>query len=224
MVQENQSSRRHNASSIRSRAPVPSAFKPETAKILHLIDAAEDIFLAKGYHTATMNDVAKAAGMSKKTVYQLIDSKADLFAALLDHHHSKLVFPPVEEGWTVRDILVENLLCLGRFLLSPQQIAIIRLIMAEYTHSPDFGRLFHQKRVTKAKNLLENCLAEIAGRNQLKLTDAREMSAMLFGMALGEFHLSVLIGFRPAPAKAVLERRIRCAVDLFLTGCQASPQ
>ena len=48
-----------------------------------LIAAAEDIFLAKGYHAATMNDVAKAAGMSKKTVYMMIESKAELFGALL---------------------------------------------------------------------------------------------------------------------------------------------
>ncbi|OYV38447.1 MAG: TetR family transcriptional regulator, partial [Acidocella sp. 20-61-6] len=42
--------------------------------MLKLFDAAEDIFLLKGYHTATMSDVAKAAGMSKKTVYQLVES------------------------------------------------------------------------------------------------------------------------------------------------------
>ena len=53
------------------------------ARMLQLIEAAEDIFLAKGYHAATMNDVAKAAGMSKKTVYTIIESKAELFGALL---------------------------------------------------------------------------------------------------------------------------------------------
>ena len=52
-------------------------------RMLQLITAAEDIFLAKGYHTATMSDVAKAAGMSKKTVYTMIESKAELFGALL---------------------------------------------------------------------------------------------------------------------------------------------
>ena len=39
---------------------------------------------------------------------------------------------------------------------------------------------------------------------------------MLFGMAIGEFHLSVLIGFRQAPTKQMLEKRIRQAVDIFM--------
>jgi AcrR family transcriptional regulator len=194
----------------------------EAAKLLQLIDAAEDIFLQKGYHTATMSDVAKAAGMSKKTVYQLIDSKAELFAVLLAHHQSLLNFPEPLPDWPVSKILTEHLLCLARFLLSPEQISIIRLIMAEYTHSPDLGRVFHEKRFNKAKSKLETCLAGLTAEQGMKVKDVREMSAMLFGMAIGEFHLGVLIGFRTAPSKVALESRIRRAVDIFLTGCGCS--
>lgn len=220
MVQEIQNFSRRGATAARTKVslkPVLRTQAPEAARLLQLIDAAEDIFLAKGYHTATMNDVAKAAGMSKKTVYQLIESKSELFVALLEHHQSKLVFPAIQDSWTIREVLVENLLCLGRFILSPQQIAIVRLIMAEYTHSNDFGRIFHQKRVVKVKSRLEDCLIDVA-RDRMNMGDAKEMAAMLFGMALGEFHLSVMIGFRPMPTKAALERRVRCAVNLFLSG------
>ncbi len=183
-----------------------------------LIEAAEDIFLSKGYHTATMSDVAKAAGMSKKTVYQLIESKAELFTILLAHHQARLTFPSGQEALSVKETLVQNLLCLARFLLSAEQIALIRLIMAEYTHSPDLGRMFLRERMLKAKTQIEKCLVNAAAREGMRLADAREMSAMLFGMALGEFHLAALIGFRAAPAKAVLERRIRRAVELFVAG------
>lgn len=232
MVRELPARKPHVAVPVRRKpaggqALLKTKAKPETAeaaKLRHLIDAAEDIFRAKGYHTATMNDVAKAAGMSKKTVYQLIESKADLFAALLVQNQEKLTIPEVLEGWTVNEILVQNLLCLGRFLLSPEQIAIVRLIMAEYTHSNDFGRVFHQKRVTKAKSQLVNCLAELPTCEDMKLADPREMADILFGMALGEFHLSVLIGFRRIPTKTVLTRRIRYAVDLFLSGCKSTNQ
>jgi AcrR family transcriptional regulator len=188
-------------------------------KMLTLIEAAEDIFLAKGYHTATMSDVAAQAGMSKKTVYQLIESKAELFAILLAHHQSRLKFPEAEADWSAHDILTANLICLARFLLSKEQIAIVRLIMAEYTHSPDLGRLFHLKRVQKARTRLEICLEEIAKRNGCENCNVRDMSAMLFGMAVGEFFVAVLIGFRNVPAKAQLEARIKHAVTIFLDGC-----
>jgi AcrR family transcriptional regulator len=206
---------RVSSSTVKVAKSTPS----DDARMLLLIEAAEDIFLAKGYHSATMSDVAKAAGMSKKTVYQLIDSKAELFATLLAHYQSLLTFPTPEPDWSVQTILVENLLCLAKFILSPDQIAIIRLIMAEYTHSPDLGRIFHQNRFKKAKTRLETCLTEIAANHNTKLTNAAEMSAMLFGMAIGEFHIGVLIGFRAAPTKTALENRIRLAVDIFLAGC-----
>ncbi len=202
--------------------PALKADAADTAKMLQLIEAAEDIFLAKGYHTATMNDVARAAGMSKKTVYQLIESKAELFAALLEYHQEQLIIPVIHEDWQEHEILVQNLLSLAQFLLSAQQISIIRLIMAEYTHGKDFGRIFHQKRLIKAKLMLENTLMEIGQPRYHKIKDVRETAAMLFGMALGEFHLGVLIGFRAMPTKAVLTRRIRSAVDLFLKGHEVS--
>lgn len=194
----------------------PGASDAERMAIL--LRAAEDIFLAKGYHSATMDDVAQAAGMSKKTVYQLIRSKSELFMALLDHYQTLLIFPTPESDWSEEKILVEYLLALAHFLLSPQQTTIIRLIMAEYTHSPELGRIFHQSRVKKAKSRLEVCLSDIAARKNVQLRDVGEMSAMLFGMTLGEFHLSVLIGFRSPPSRLMLEKRIRQGVGIFLAG------
>jgi AcrR family transcriptional regulator len=188
------------------------------ARLAALIDAAETIFLEKGYHAATMSDVARAAGMSKKTVYTMIESKGELFAALLAHHQALLKFPEPEPGWTARDILVANLLALGRDLLSPEQIAILRLIMAEYTHSPELSRIFVQSRVVKAKSKLENCLAGLARKEGCSATDVKEKAAMLFGMAIGEFHLSVLVGYRTVPSRQALEKRIRRAVDIFVAG------
>ena len=191
----------------------------DASKVSALVEAAEEVFLAKGYHSATMDDVAQAAGMSKKTVYQLIHSKAELFMTLLDHCQARLVFPTPRADWSDDRILVEHLLALGRFLLSPEQLAIIRLIMTEYTNSPDLIRAFHQSRVKKAKIRLEACLSEIAARRKAQFADLSEMSAMLFGMTLGEFHLSVLVGFRAPPSKSLLERRIRQGVAMFLAGC-----
>jgi TetR/AcrR family transcriptional regulator, mexJK operon transcriptional repressor len=188
-------------------------------RLVTLLEAAESVFLAKGYHAATMDEVAKAAGMSKKTVYELIESKADLFASLLAHHKSLLKFPEPQPDWTPQDILVAHLLTLARFLLSPKQIDILRLIMAEYTHSPDFGRVFMRNRVIKAKSKLESCLSELIINHGLCAPDAKEYTAMLFGMAIGEFHLGTLIGFRASPNKQVLEARVRRAVEIFCAGC-----
>ena len=49
-----------------------------------LLDVALEVFATAGFHGASMNDVAEAAGVTKPVLYQHFDSKNDLFSALLD--------------------------------------------------------------------------------------------------------------------------------------------
>ena len=49
-----------------------------------VLDAARRVFLARGYHGATLEQIADQAGFSKGVVYSQFESKADLFLALLE--------------------------------------------------------------------------------------------------------------------------------------------
>ena len=49
-----------------------------------VLDAARRVFLARGYHGATLEQIADEAGFSKGVVYSQFESKADLFLTLLE--------------------------------------------------------------------------------------------------------------------------------------------
>lgn len=49
-----------------------------------LLSAAREVFMDLGYHGATLERIAEAAGFSKGVVYSQFDSKADLFLSLLE--------------------------------------------------------------------------------------------------------------------------------------------
>lgn len=51
-----------------------------------LLDAAADVFGRRGFHAASVEEVAEAAGFSKGAVYSNFEGKDDLFLALLDRH------------------------------------------------------------------------------------------------------------------------------------------
>ncbi len=53
--------------------------------------AAEQIFVAQGYHAAAMDDIAERAGVSKPVLYQHFPGKLELYLALLDKHCDALV-------------------------------------------------------------------------------------------------------------------------------------
>ncbi|HRE00314.1 MAG TPA: TetR/AcrR family transcriptional regulator [Ilumatobacteraceae bacterium] len=56
-----------------------------------LLDVALNVFARQGYHGASMNDIAEAAGVTKPVVYQHFDSKRELYLALLEAVGERLI-------------------------------------------------------------------------------------------------------------------------------------
>ena len=63
---------------------------PRNARRKQLLAAAQEVFVANGYHAAAMDDIAERAGVSKPVLYQHFPGKLELYLALLDSHLSKL--------------------------------------------------------------------------------------------------------------------------------------
>jgi AcrR family transcriptional regulator len=57
---------------------------PRQARRRQLLGAAQEIFVAHGYHAAAMDEIAERAGVSKPVLYQHFPGKLDLYLALLD--------------------------------------------------------------------------------------------------------------------------------------------
>jgi AcrR family transcriptional regulator len=64
---------------------------PRQARRKQLLGAAQEVFVAQGYHAAAMDDIAERAGVSKPVLYQHFPSKLELYLALLDQHAERLV-------------------------------------------------------------------------------------------------------------------------------------
>jgi AcrR family transcriptional regulator len=64
---------------------------PRSARRRQLLTAAQEVFVANGYHAAAMDDIADRAGVSKPVLYQHFPGKLDLYLALIDQHAEALV-------------------------------------------------------------------------------------------------------------------------------------
>jgi AcrR family transcriptional regulator len=65
-------------------APKRGSRLPRLARRAQLLEAAQEVFVANGYHAAAMDDIADRAGVSKPVLYQHFPGKLDLYLALLD--------------------------------------------------------------------------------------------------------------------------------------------
>jgi AcrR family transcriptional regulator len=57
---------------------------------MQLLQAAQDVFVAQGFHAAAMDDIADRAGVSKPVLYQHFPGKRELYLALLEQHVDEL--------------------------------------------------------------------------------------------------------------------------------------
>jgi AcrR family transcriptional regulator len=72
-------------------APTRGGRLPRSARRKQLMAAAQEVFVANGYHAAAMDDIADRAGVSKPVLYQHFPGKLELYLALLDKHTGDLV-------------------------------------------------------------------------------------------------------------------------------------
>ncbi|HEY0636801.1 MAG TPA: TetR/AcrR family transcriptional regulator [Pseudonocardiaceae bacterium] len=72
---------------------VPSRSRrlPRAVREQQMLDAAVAVFSRRGYHSASMDEIAEVAGISKPMVYAYLGAKEDLFAACLRREADSLV-------------------------------------------------------------------------------------------------------------------------------------
>ena len=60
------------------------------ARRAEILDAASAVFSARGYHAASIDDIAREAGVSKALIYEHFSSKQELHADLVEAHAAEL--------------------------------------------------------------------------------------------------------------------------------------
>lgn len=64
---------------------------PRAVRERQILDAAVEVFSRNGYHAASMDEIAEAAGVSKPMVYTYLGSKEDLFAKCIQREAQRLL-------------------------------------------------------------------------------------------------------------------------------------
>jgi AcrR family transcriptional regulator len=64
---------------------------PRKARRAQLLDSALEVFVAQGYHSAAMDDIAERAGVSKPVLYQHFPGKLELYLALLEQSADRII-------------------------------------------------------------------------------------------------------------------------------------
>jgi AcrR family transcriptional regulator len=205
----------------RSRGRPRARTDEETRAVI--LDAARAEFASSGY-AATMDSVARRAGVSTRTLYRLIPTKAALFEAMitdrLDRFASGVRLRACDGSDTAASLRDALIVC-GELILAPDVIALQRMILGEAESFPDIADTFYDKAIRRTERTLANWLNTQHKRGLIKLADPDAAAGMLLGMLAFQPQRAVLFGHAPAPDRAALEKRARACAELFLRGCEA---
>jgi AcrR family transcriptional regulator len=153
-----------------------------------VLAAAREVFMDRGYHGATLEQIAEAAGFSKGVVYSRFKSKADLFLSLLETRieeraaeNAGLVERLAEEGGIVA--LVEHLARGDR--VEPEWGLLVAEFRVHAARDPELnGRYAAAHARTRAA--LAEVLAAVAERSGEQLTFVpAQMAEVALALATG---------------------------------------
>lgn len=159
-----------------------------------IVKAAEDVFARMGYGDATMEEVARACGMAKKSIYRFFSDKTSLFRALIMSHDTV-------DDWVGRpdttadpvEMLRAILFDLASFILSPRQVALTRLVIAESVKSPDIAEIFYSECIGRTRLLISRQLHSTGLFRPLETSAETVLTDLFLGAVLGQLQLQALI-------------------------------
>lgn len=188
----------------------------------HILNSAMAVFYAEGYGRASMDLIARQAGVSKATLYNHFATKAHLFRAAVQRASESFVLA-LDTLKLDQLPLEQALISLGRhyldFLLIERNLSVVRAVIAETQQDPDIGQSFHAAGPAIAQKALAALFkrriqgGEMAGQDPLMA--ARHFIALLRGDLFWRGLLGVPVSMDER------EAHIHSAARQFLRGAVA---
>jgi AcrR family transcriptional regulator len=147
---------------IETVALPPKWTRKPKARPEEVLDAALNLFARNGFAATRMEDIAKAAGLSKAAIYLYFPSKDDVFKALIETRIVSLRTEIATVGSAMLDDPVAGLRHVVRLWAASnadgRMIAIPRIILAESARFPELTDYYHRVVITQMQAILHQLL------------------------------------------------------------------
>jgi AcrR family transcriptional regulator len=188
-----------------------------------LLDRALELFLEHGYELTTLDMIAQAVGMTKRTMYARYEDKAALFRASVQRAIDRWTIPVEALLGIERDDLEATLTAVAQIRLqnamSPAGIRLQRIINAESYRFPEIFNLAYEQGSRPTVKFLSDLLRRRTATGELAVEDPDIAASSFLSLVVGGPARVIWLG-GPVDEPA-LERRIGVTVRMFLNGVRA---
>lgn len=201
------------------RRAAPASGEEDSAKRRQIIEGARAVFLAQGFDAASMNDIARAAGVSKGTLYVYFDNKEQLFEAIVEEEcdaQAEGIFDLDPNNHDVEAVLTRLGVAYVKFLCRPEKASAIRTVIAIADRMPEVGRRFYESGPASGIARLAAYLSAQVEAGVLAVEDCEIAAAQFMESSHAMLFKPIVFNFAPEPSQEQVERGVRIAVAVFL--------
>ena len=188
-------------------------------KFDQVLDGARAVFLADGYEGASVDAIARAAGVSKATLYSYFSDKRLLFMEVAMSECSQqaeeadAVLAEESDPRVVLGIAADRMLS---FFLSPFGQSFFRLCVAESDRFPELGRAFYETGPKRFRDKMAAYFRCAAAEGALTVDDPDLAADQFAELCKASLFPELMFGIRRSASAAEKRRVIDGAVDTFL--------
>ena len=191
----------------------------DSAKRRQIIEGARTIFRVLGFDAASMGEIAKAAGVSKGTLYVYFKDKDELFQAIVEKEcafQAEGVFDLDASDPDVAGTLTRMGVAFVKVLCVPERLHTFRTVFAIADRKPNVGRTFYETGpgigIAKMRAYFDAQVA--AGR--LTVVDTEVAAAQFIESCHATMLKPMMFNFGPPPSLERIEHVVGIAVRTFM--------
>ncbi|KIT16675.1 TetR/AcrR family transcriptional regulator [Jannaschia aquimarina] len=199
--------------------PIDTGVVKRGRKFDQVLEGARAVFLADGFEGASVDAIARAAGVSKATLYSYFPDKQHLFmevaksecGAQIDQAGELLFMecaPRVALGRAARQIV--------GFVISEFGQSIFRMCVAESERFPELGREFFRTGPARFRAQMAEYLTRAVERGELKIDDIDLAGDQFVELCHATLFVEMVFNVRTSATQAEIDRVIDGAVETFM--------
>jgi AcrR family transcriptional regulator len=188
-------------------------------KFVQVLEGAREVFMADGFDGASVDTIARAAGVSKATLYAYFPDKRLLFMEVAKSECIRqadeaielmdLTAPP-------RVVLAEAARRILGFYLTDFGIRVFRIFVAESDRFPELGREFYESGPALVRARMADYFRDAVARGELRIDDIQLAADQFAELCKADIFPRLIFGVRSAFSEAEKRRVVEGAVETFM--------
>jgi AcrR family transcriptional regulator len=194
-------------------------------KFAQVIEGAREVFLRDGFSAASVDDIAREAGVSKATLYSYFPDKRLMFSEMMRMEclrQAETAISEIDLNQPIEKVLFDAACHAIEAMTSDFSLRIFRICVAEAERFPELGAAFYESGPLMARAQLMFHLGQVEAEGKLKIDDL-EIAAFQFSELCKVWLFDRALfttDMHPTPSER--DRVARSAVEMFMARYAAS--